>query len=129
MQKASFNHRRMRHLQLHRVRHSCGAVRPLIADLVDCGFDISENVQITSAGMNPIELKREFGRHLTFYGAMDTQAIPRGSPDDVRCEVRRLIDILGEDGHYIFTTCHFLLDDVPVENVVAMYEEANSYRG
>ena len=110
--------------------HSCGAVRPVIGDLIDVGLDILENVQTTSVGMDPGELKREYGQHLTFYGAMDTQSIlPRGTPEDVRREVRRLIDILGDNGHYIFTTSHFLLDDVPVENVVAMYEEANSYRG
>ena len=80
--------------------------------------------------MAPQELKREYGRELTFYGGMDTQAImPRGSAEEVRSEVRRLIDIFGENGRYIFTTSHYLLDDVSVENVLALYDEANSYTG
>jgi uroporphyrinogen decarboxylase len=79
--------------------------------------------------MDPAELKRQFGRHLTFYGGMDTQDIlPHSSPEDVRREVRRLIDTLGENGRYIFTSVHFLMDDVPMENVLAMYGEAKTYQ-
>ena len=62
------------------VFHSCGAVRPVIGNLIDIGLDIMENVQTTSVGMDPGELKRKRGRHLTFYGAMDTQAICLGEP-------------------------------------------------
>lgn len=109
--------------------HSCGAVRKVIGDLVDAGLDILENVQTTSTGMDPAELKREFGKHLTFYGGMDTQVIlPLGSVEDVRREVRHLIDTLGKDGRYIFTTSHYLMDDVPIENALAMHDEAFSYR-
>jgi len=109
--------------------HSGGSVRAVIGDLIDIGLDILENVQTTCAGMDPAELKREFGHHITFYGGMDTQVVmPQCSVDEVRREVRRLIDILGENGHYIFTTSHYLMDDVSVENAVAMYEEANSYK-
>lgn len=110
--------------------HSCGSVRPVLGDLIDAGLDVLEVVQVTAVGMGPAELKREFGRHLAFYGGMDTQHIlPQGSPADVRREVRRLIDILGKDGRFILASVHFLMDDVPVENVLAMYDEARTYRG
>ena len=109
--------------------HSCGSIRAVLRDLVDAGLDILEVVQVTAVGMNPAELKREFGHHLTFYGGMDTQHIlPQGTPADVRRETRRLIDILGKNGHYVFTTMHFLMDDVPVENALAMHDEAMTYR-
>jgi uroporphyrinogen decarboxylase len=108
--------------------HSCGSVRAILGDLGDVGLDILENVQVKAVGMDPAELKREFGKHLTFYGGIDTQEIlPQGSPQDVRREVRRLIDILGKGGRFIFCTVHYLLDDVPAENALAMYDEANSY--
>jgi len=114
---------------LKTVLHSCGSVRSVLADLIEAGLDVLQVVQVTSAGMEPAELKREFGRHLTFYGGMDTQHImPSGRPSDVRRETRRLIDILGKGGRYIFSTVHFLMDDVPLENALAMYEEAKSYR-
>lgn len=109
--------------------HACGSVRAILGDLVDAGLDILEIVQVTAVGMDPKELKQEFGKHLTFYGGMDVQHIlPQGSPEDVRREARRLIDILGKDGRYIFTTMHYLMDDVPLENALAMHEEVRAYR-
>jgi uroporphyrinogen decarboxylase len=108
--------------------HSCGAVRPILGDLVDAGLDIFEVVQVTAKGMHARELKREFGRDLAFYGGVDVQLLmPNGTPSQIREEVRRLVEILGKDGGYVCTTCHFLMDDVPVENVLAMYQEARSY--
>ena len=108
--------------------HSCGAVRPVLGDLIDAGLDIFEVVQVTAVGMDPAALKREFGAHLTFYGGMDTQQIlPYGTPEDVRREVRRLVDILGRGGRYLLSSMHVLMEDVPVENVLAMYSEAHSY--
>ena len=78
--------------------------------------------------MEPAWLKREFGAHLTFYGGVDTQQLlPRGSPDEVRHEVRRLVDVLGAGGRYILASCHFMMDDVPVENALALYQEACQY--
>lgn len=108
--------------------HSCGAIRPIIGDLVDAGLNILEVVQVTAKGMKAGELKREFGQDLVFYGGLDVQRLmPHGSPRQVRDEVRRLVDILGRGGGYVCTTCHFLLDDVPVANVLALYEEAGRY--
>ena len=109
--------------------HSCGAVRPVIKDLIDAGMDVLEVVQLNARGMDPEELKKEFGRDITFYGGIDTQdLLPRGTPGEVRREVRRLIEILGWDGGYILSSWHFMMDDVPVENAVALYEEAAAYR-
>ena len=108
--------------------HSCGSVRAILGDLIDAGLDIFEVVQVTAAGMSPVELKREFGAHLTFYGGMDTQHImPHGRPDAVRAEVRRLVDTLGKGGRFILAPSHLLMDDVPVGNVLAMYNEARTY--
>ena len=107
--------------------HSCGAVSAVLGDLIDAGLDVLEPVQTTAAGMDPAHLKREFGTHLTFYGGVDSQRVlPLGSPDEVRAEVRRLIAGLGRDGRYVLSSCHFLLEDVPVDNVLAMFEEARA---
>jgi uroporphyrinogen decarboxylase len=108
--------------------HSCGAIWPILGDLVDAGLDILDVVQVTARGMDARKLKRQFGQHLVFYGGMDVQYLmPTATPGQVRDEVRRLVDILGKDGGYVCTTCHFLMEDVPLANVVAMYEEATSY--
>jgi uroporphyrinogen decarboxylase len=109
--------------------HSCGAVRPILGDLIDAGLDIFEVVQVTAEGMDARELKHEFGRDLVFYGGVDVQQLmPKGSPGQVRAEVRRLVDVLGKDGGYVCTTCHFLMDDVPLDNVLAMYQEAKTHQ-
>jgi uroporphyrinogen decarboxylase len=108
--------------------HSCGAVRPILGDLIDAGLDILEVVQVSASGMNPEELVREFGKHLTFYGGMDIQKLlPGTSAQQIREESQRLISIFGRDGRYIFTSTHYLMEDIPVENVIAMFEEARSY--
>ncbi|MBM4028929.1 MAG: hypothetical protein FJ280_26565 [Planctomycetes bacterium] len=53
--------------------------------------------------------------------------MPHGQPEAVRAEVRRLVDILGRGGRFILATSHLIMDDVPVGNVVAMYDEAKEY--
>ena len=108
--------------------HSCGSIRPVLGDLIDAGLDVFDVVQVTAQGMEPEGLKRDFGAHVTFYGGVDTQhVLPMGTPDQVRQEVRRLIDTLGRGGRYILASMHLLMDDVPFENVLAMYDEARSY--
>ncbi len=110
--------------------HCCGAVRPLLPMILDAGVDMLEPIQIRAAGMDPAELKKEFGRRLCFYGGVDLQQIlSRGTPQEVSNEVKRLIDILGEDGGYILGPGHtYIQVDSPLENILAMYETAASYR-
>jgi uroporphyrinogen decarboxylase len=109
--------------------HSCGAIRGILGDLVDAGLDILDVVQVSAQGMDARELKRHYGEHLVFYGGVDVQQLmPSGKREDIRREVRRLAETLGKNGGYVCTTCHFLMDDVPVSNVLAMYEEATNHR-
>jgi len=75
--------------------------------------------------MAPERLKRDFGKHIVFYGGINTQqTLPLGSEEDVRKEVRQRVRILGSDGGYIVGTDHSVNKDVPPENVVALYDEA-----
>ncbi|MEN6603684.1 MAG: uroporphyrinogen decarboxylase family protein [Bryobacteraceae bacterium] len=108
--------------------HSCGSVAALIRDLIDTGIDALNPVQVAAAGMDTARLKREFGRDLAFWGAIDTQRVlSRGTPSDVRDEVRRRIDDLAEGGGYVLCGVHNIQAEVPPENVVAMYEAALEY--
>jgi uroporphyrinogen decarboxylase len=105
--------------------HSCGSILPIIPDLVDIGLDILHPVQ--PEAMDPVALKREFGRDLTFCGGLGTQRLlPRGTPSEVRAEVRRLKRELGRDGGYILEPGITVQADVPLENMVAMIEEARA---
>jgi uroporphyrinogen decarboxylase len=104
--------------------HSCGAVSELIPDLIESGIDILNPVQVSAAGMDTRELKRRFGKDVTFYGGgVDTQQVlPRGTPQQVKDEVRRRIEDLAPGGGFIFNTVHNIQADVPPENIVAMWE-------
>jgi uroporphyrinogen decarboxylase len=125
-QVADRTHRHNKKLLLH----VCGAVRPLLPMIIDCGVDMLEPIQIRAEGMDPAGLKRDFGTHLCFYGGVDLQQVLcRGTPERVAHEVRRLIDILGSDGGYILGPGHtYIQIDAPMENILAMYETADSYR-
>lgn len=103
--------------------HSCGSVRPILGDLIEIGLDVLNPVQTLAKGMEPEGLKRDFGA-LTFNGGVDTQKLlPEGTADDVRREVRRLIQVLGKNGGLILGPSHKFQADVPAQNIAAIYEE------
>ena len=109
--------------------HVCGAVRPLLPQIVECGVDMLEPLQVSAVGMDPLELKREFGRDLCFYGGVDLiDVLSHGTPEEVANTVHRLIDTLGKDGGYILGPAHtYIQIDAPVENILAMYSTATGY--
>lgn len=109
--------------------HSCGAIRPLIPDLIEIGFDIINPVQFSAGGMDQAELKHEFGRDVVFWGgSADAQStMPFGTPDQVRDQVRRSIDIMAPGGGYVFSSIHNIQSFVPPENVIALFETAREY--
>jgi uroporphyrinogen decarboxylase len=110
--------------------HSCGAVRPIIPDLIDIGLDVLNPIQGNCPGMDPLELKKEFGDRLSFMGGVDTQHIlPHGSADDVRRATRRLLEGMSADGGgYILAAAHTVPPETPDENIFAMYAEAGVTR-
>ena len=108
--------------------HTDGSVYPLIGDFIEIGVDILNPVQVSARDMgDTARLKREFGRQLSFCGAVDTHSVlPNGSTDDVRAEVRRRIGDLGPGGGYILAAVHCMQPDIPPENALAMFDEARS---
>ena len=108
--------------------HSCGDVTAVLPDLIDLGMDVWETVQLHTLPMDARTLKREYGRHLTFFGAVSTQRLPFASPAQVREEVIRCIATLGEGGGYICGPDHHIKPDVPPANTVALFDTARGYR-
>jgi uroporphyrinogen decarboxylase len=109
--------------------HTDGDVFPLIDDLVEIGVDILNPIQTTAGKMSDLEqLKTRWGDRLTFCGGVDTHRIlPTGTPDEVRAEVRRVIEILGPGGGYMVSSVHTVMDDVPAENILAMVDAVEEY--
>ncbi len=109
--------------------HDDGSMRLFLPDLVEMGIDILNPVQWTCPNMDMVELKQEFGTKISFHGAIDNQHIlPFGTPEEVRAEVRHCIDSLASDQTgYILASCHNIQPITPVENILAMYDEAYRY--
>ena len=109
--------------------HSCGAVRAFIPDLIEIGVDILNPVQVAAKGMDPKELKAEFGKDLTFWGGgCDTQKVLTfGTPDDIEAEVRRRISELAPGGGFVFNQIHNVQPQVPAENIARMLDTALTY--
>ena len=107
--------------------HSCGDVTAVLPDLIDIGVDVWETVQLHTLPMSPTALKREYGKHLTFFGGVNTQRLPFIGPDEVRREVRQRIDVLGEGGGYICGPDHHIKPDVSPEVTAALFEAARTY--
>lgn len=112
-------------------KHSCGAVAPLLPNIIEAGFDIINPVQCSAAGMDPIMLKKEFGEHLVFWGGgVDTQhTLPYGTSDEVRSEVLKRCEIFSRDGGFVFNAIHNIQANTPVENVVAMIDAVKEFNG
>jgi uroporphyrinogen decarboxylase len=118
--------RRVRELTPARLMfHSCGSIVSILPDLIETGVQIINPVQVTAAGMDPAFLKREFGRDLVFWGGTDSQkTLPFGSEAEVRAMVRGLVDTFGPGGGFVFSSCHNIQPDVPLANMLAMFDEA-----
>lgn len=118
-----------RQVGLKTMFHSCGAVREIIPDLCELGLDALNPVQVRAKGMALRGLKTEFGNDLAFHGCLDHQrTLALGSEDDVRAEVRRVIEVMAPGGGFCLAPSHdLMLDEFPAANVVAMYDEAYEY--
>jgi hypothetical protein len=110
--------------------HSCGSVLVLLPDIIEAGFDILNPVQCSAAGMDPQTLKDRFGAKITFWGGgVDTQkTLPFGTPDQIRVEVKRRMEIFGRDGGFVFNPVHNVQARTPPENLAALYEAVREYR-
>jgi len=112
--------------------HTDGDVVPLIDDFIEMGIDILNPIQTSAGKMSDLAgLKERFGKNIVFCGGIDTQRVlPNGTQAEVREEVKRVIQLLGEGGGYMVASVHTIMNDVPPENVLAMVdavEEFGSY--
>jgi len=108
--------------------HCCGAARPIIPDLIEIGVDAFNPTQTSADGMDPFELKRDFGNDITFWGGIDViELLPYGTPAQVADEVKRHIDALAPGGGYVFSPSHIIQRFTPPENVLTMYRTAMEY--
>jgi hypothetical protein len=110
--------------------HTCGSLADLLDDIAESGIDILNPVQCSARGMDPVMLKEQYGDRFIFWGGgVDTQStLMYGTVEQVRTEVRQRIDIFDGNGGFVFNPVHNIVDGVPVENILAMYETVNEKR-
>jgi len=110
--------------------HSCGSVIKLYPDFIEAGFDILNPVQTSAAAMDPTTLVKQFGERVTFWGGgVDTQStLPFGSPQAVRSQVRERMQIFGSRGGFVFNPIHNVQANIPVENLLALYQAVEDFR-
>jgi uroporphyrinogen decarboxylase len=107
--------------------HSCGAILPLIDDLIEIGVDILNPIQPLPGRMDPETLRQRFGDRLIFHGGLDVQnLLLKGTPDQVRMHVRRYLEILRAE-RYIMAPANSVQPGTPPENLIAAYEAAREF--
>lgn len=108
--------------------HSCGSVYAFLPDIIACGVDILNPIQPGTFMMEPERLKADFGRDIAFWGGIDTQhLLVEERPEGVKAAVGRMLDIMDPGGGYILAPAHCIQNDVPVENIAAIYDGAKDF--
>ncbi len=104
--------------------HTDGAARRLLPAIIDCGVDVLNPIQHACPGMELPALKQDLGSRVIFHGGVDNQSVlPRGTPEQVRAEVRECLRTLGAGNEgYICCSCHNVQAGTPVENILALVD-------
>ena len=105
--------------------HSCGDTHEIMPTFMEMGLDVLDAMQPEPRGMDPETIRRLcFGR-LAFCGLISTQyTLPFRTVEECRAEARHRLDVIARGGGYIFSPAHCIQPDTPLENVLAVYEEA-----
>lgn len=108
--------------------HSCGDYSPIIPDEVELGVDLSGLMQPTGGNKDQVGIKSKYGKDMAFIGGFDVQRLlPRGQVEDVRKGVLDVMKNLATGGGYIFSPSHYILADVPVQNIFTMIEAQREF--
>jgi uroporphyrinogen decarboxylase len=106
--------------------HSDGNIRPIVDDLVEIGIDLLNPVQPEC--MNRIEIKKKFGDLITLdTGSSVQRTLPHGTVDEVKNETLNAFKHLAPGGGFIYGTSHMAMYDVPVENILTLYDTCRKY--
>lgn len=107
--------------------HSCGAVSKLIDDFIEIGVDILDPVQVSAKGMEIENLAKRYKNRICFHGGIDTQRLlPFDTPEEVKKQVKKILSLFDYNKIFVCPSQNFL-PDIPVENLLAMYQTQRYY--
>ena len=91
--------------------HSCGSIEPLLPYIAEAGVDIINPVQISAQNMNPVTLKEKYGDRLCFWGGgcNTQQVLGVKPPDEVRANVRELMEVFKPGYGFVFNQVHNIM--------------------
>ncbi|NQU62910.1 MAG: hypothetical protein HQ517_01305 [SAR324 cluster bacterium] len=107
--------------------HSCGNINAFIPDLIEIGIDFLNPLEV-KAGMDPVQLKKTYGRQLAFHGGLN--AVLFSEPEKLFAEMRRVVPEMKFGGGYILGSDHSIPDSVSLkdyEAFIALAKELGSY--
>jgi uroporphyrinogen decarboxylase len=109
--------------------HCCGGFEPLLPAMIAAGLDGVHAVQPRCGGMDLRKLKTKYGGKILFNGAIDSHhVLIKGTPQTVRERTREVLAIMAPGGGYVAGASHdYILEETPVENVVAMFDAVEEY--
>ena len=117
-----------RNYNIRVMHHTCGSVREIIPLMIERGLDILQSLQPEAAGMEPRQLKAEFGNRIAFHGGISIQrTMPFGTTEDIHSEVKDRVEAFGRGGGYILCTAHNIQADTPIENVQELFAAYNEH--
>lgn len=110
------------------MHHTCGSVRYLIPEFIECGLDILQSLQPNAYEMDLRTLKREYGKYICFHGSMDIQhTLPNGSKEDIIKEVKDRMESAKSGGGFIICTAHNIQPDTPTGNILTLFNAYKEY--
>jgi uroporphyrinogen decarboxylase len=104
--------------------HSDGSIRKIIPELIAMGIDILNPIEPEAAGMDPAGIKRDYGNSIALHGAASSLNLAHGTPEQLRSEVEQLMINLAPGGGFILCPSNHIMEDMPVENVLTLYDAA-----
>lgn len=104
--------------------HSDGAIRNIIPDLIEMGIDILNPIEPEANNMDPAGIKRDFGDQLILHGAASSLNLAYATPEEIKAEVKGLMEQVAQGGGYILCPSNHIMEDMPVENILALYDTA-----
>jgi uroporphyrinogen-III decarboxylase len=109
--------------------HCCGSFAPLMPAMIEAGLDGLQALQPSGRGMEPAQLKAAFGGKLVFNGCIDSHhVLIDGAPEFVRERTREILEVMKPGGGYVVSASHdYILEETPVENVLAMFDAAREF--
>jgi uroporphyrinogen decarboxylase len=115
-------HRRASHVKV--LYHTCGAIEPMIDDLIDVGVDILNPVQPLAKGMDSFKLKQKYGERISFHGGVDLQHVMSslGTIEELQAEIDTRLKALAPNGGYILAPAHNIQPDSSPQKILEMYD-------